>query len=639
LAAPLATGTAHAAGVKSAAAAAPVVVGVDNAPPSGKNWEYTHYFPETGVSVPAGGVVLFQWNSHAQTNGVHSVTFVPTASTVAKERLARPTLTNDADNGETLPITPAITNNPTSATCSTGPTAPPCVFDGTSVMSSGIIPVSSGAAFAVQLAPTLAPGDYTYFCVIHPGMQGTIHVVPATQPATDAATLQTEATNERNQLNAGAAAAETAASAPTSTVNPDGSHTWTVHVGITADDVELLEYLPASVPIHKGDSVKFDASGTTQEIHTVTTGSGFVAGLVPFPAHNDCEVANGPDTPAASVNGPPESGCADPNGYEQPLNISQQGEPAVISSALTAASSFLSGRADVLALGGQASHTYKFPNNGTYQFFCAIHANMGGTVTTPGYRLGGSDGGVYGFGAADFAGSHPGTTRPVVAAPATLDNQGYWLVTADGHTYNFGSAPNVGNIGVHNGSPIVGAATSAGGLWLVAQDGRVYPLGGAPFMGDLAGVKLAAPIVGISVNFSSFGSGGGYDLVAADGGVFTFGSSGTPPISRFFGSMGGQHLNAPIVGMADTADGLGYYLVASDGGVFGFGSATFAGSMGGQHLNAPITGIAVTGNLYIGRGYTLSATDGGVFTFGDAPFLGSAAPYHPHGSIIGVSSA
>jgi hypothetical protein len=36
----------------------------------------------------------------------------------------------------------------------------------------------------------------------------------------------------------------------------------------------------------------------------------------------------------------------------------------------------------------------------------------------------------------------------------------------------------------------------------------------------------------------------------------------------FDGSMGGTHLNQPIVGMASTPDGNGYWLVASDGGIF-----------------------------------------------------------------------
>ena len=46
--------------------------------------------------------------------------------------------------------------------------------------------------------------------------------------------------------------------------------------------------------------------------------------------------------------------------------------------------------------------------------------------------------------------------------------------------------------------------------------------------------------------------------------------------------------------MAPTADGHGYWLVASDGGIFAFGDAAFHGSMGGQPLNAPIVGMAPT---------------------------------------------
>lgn len=46
-----------------------------------------------------------------------------------------------------------------------------------------------------------------------------------------------------------------------------------------------------------------------------------------------------------------------------------------------------------------------------------------------------------------------------------------------------------------------------------------------------------------------------------------------------------------------TADAGGYWEVASDGGVFAFGSAVFEGSMGGQVLNAPIVGAAATGVL------------------------------------------
>ena len=75
--------------------------------------------------------------------------------------------------------------------------------------------------------------------------------------------------------------------------------------------------------------------------------------------------------------------------------------------------------------------------------------------------------------------------------------------------------------------------------------------------------------------------GGGYWLAASDGGIFNFGDA------KFFQSMGGQHLEAPIVGMAAAPDGNGYWLAASDGGIFNFGSALYEGSQGGQHLNVP----------------------------------------------------
>jgi hypothetical protein len=67
--------------------------------------------------------------------------------------------------------------------------------------------------------------------------------------------------------------------------------------------------------------------------------------------------------------------------------------------------------------------------------------------------------------------------------------------------------------------------------------------------------------------------------------VFAFGEA------TFQGSLGGTHLNAPVVGMTVTSDGEGYWLTASDGGVFAFGDATFNGSEGGTHLNAPIVGM------------------------------------------------
>ena len=111
----------------------------------------------------------------------------------------------------------------------------------------------------------------------------------------------------------------------------------------------------------------------------------------------------------------------------------------------------------------------------------------------------------------------------------------------------------------------------------------------------------------------------GYWQVASDGGVFAYGTAG------FYGSMGGMHLNQPVVGMAPSVDGRGYWLVASDGGVFAFGDAPFEGSTGNLHLNAPVVGMVPTVD---GQGYWLVAADGGVFSFGDAVFYGSTGGIH-----------
>jgi hypothetical protein len=162
------------------------------------------------------------------------------------------------------------------------------------------------------------------------------------------------------------------------------------------------------------------------------------------------------------------------------------------------------------------------------------------------------------------------------------------------------------------------------GYWEVGSDGGIFSFGTAHFFGSTGGMHLNAPIVGIA----STQDGGGYWLVAKDGGVFAFGDA------HFYGSTGGMHLNAPIVGIASTQDGGGYWLVAKDGGVFAFGDAHFYGSMGGGLLNKPIVGIASNSST---GGYWEVASDGGIFAFG-APFLGSAGSLRLAAPVVGMTS-
>jgi hypothetical protein len=170
---------------------------------------------------------------------------------------------------------------------------------------------------------------------------------------------------------------------------------------------------------------------------------------------------------------------------------------------------------------------------------------------------------------------------------------------------------------------ILTSSVARPGYLEVASDGGIFAFGGAPFKGSMGGQHLNAPIVGIAET----PDGGGYWEVASDGGIFAFGDA------TFFGSMGGQHLNAPIVGIGVTPSGDGYFEVASDGGLFAFGDARFAGSMGGQHLNQPVVGIGVTPT----GGYDEVASDGGMFSFGGAPFLGSQGGHPLNKPMVGMT--
>jgi hypothetical protein len=247
------------------------------------------------------------------------------------------------------------------------------------------------------------------------------------------------------------------------------------------------------------------------------------------------------------------------------------------------------------------------------------------------YWMVASDGGIFSFGNAAFAGSTGGIAlnRPVVGMAPTASRGGYWLVASDGGIFAFGDAAFHGSMGGRPlNAPIVGMAATAdgGGYWLVASDGGIFSFGDASFFGSMGGQRLNAPIVGMAPTRDALG----YWLVASDGGIFSFGDA------AFHGSMGGTPLNQPIVGVAATPDALGYWLVASDGGIFSFGDANFLGSTGGIALVRPAVAMAPTQD---GRGYWIAASDGGVFSFGDAGFSGSEGGVVLNRPVVGMASA
>jgi peptidoglycan/xylan/chitin deacetylase (PgdA/CDA1 family) len=239
----------------------------------------------------------------------------------------------------------------------------------------------------------------------------------------------------------------------------------------------------------------------------------------------------------------------------------------------------------------------------------------------------------------DAGGDRSETVAALPQIITQLEARGYSFVSICGTTpvppppqtsavYGFGSA-------VASSTTVTSAVSFAGmaadpsgsGYQLTAADGGVFAFGGAGFFGSLPsiGITPVQPVVAMAQT----PDGRGYWLVGADGGVFSFGDA------TYHGSMGGLPLDSPVVGIVPTRDGAGYWEVAADGGVFAFGDATFRGSMGGIPLDQPVVGIAATAD---GGGYWLVAADGGVFSYGDARFAGSMGGIPLNSPVVGMAA-
>ena len=205
------------------------------------------------------------------------------------------------------------------------------------------------------------------------------------------------------------------------------------------------------------------------------------------------------------------------------------------------------------------------------------------------------------------AGTPSAGALPRLSASPAVASSGYWLMTGWGTSYAF-DAPYLGSPEAYGSDQCVNSGATADppydcvGL-SAAPDGKGYWIG--------AGSTAPAGCTGSPVCVGDIGSVSAFGV-----GVATGAGSGV-----VYG------LAEPVVGVA--AAPVGAWLVASDGGVFAMGGATFYGSMGGQRLNAPVVGIVATPD---GQGYWEVAADGGVFAFGDAAFLrvhGEPVPRRP----------
>jgi hypothetical protein len=168
--------------------------------------------------------------------------------------------------------------------------------------------------------------------------------------------------------------------------------------------------------------------------------------------------------------------------------------------------------------------------------------------------------------------------------------------------------------------------TGTNGYRMVAADGGIFTFGARTFHGSTGDLVLNKPIVGGATDKGTYN---GYWIVASDGGVFTF---NVP----FYGSLGDQKLTAPATEIEPTPTGKGYWIVTADGKVYTFGDANHFGDMAGKALNKSIIGMSVTPT---GKGYWLVAEDGGIFNFGDAGFFGSTGAMKLNAPVIDLAPA
>jgi hypothetical protein len=221
------------------------------------------------------------------------------------------------------------------------------------------------------------------------------------------------------------------------------------------------------------------------------------------------------------------------------------------------------------------------------------------TTDDGGYWLDASDGGVFAFGDSGFYGSipalglHPaGSSQPnslnapIVGMVPSADGRGYFMVASDGGVFAFGDARFAGSCPSSGGCSGAAVAVipdaSGNGYWLVTQTGHVYAFGDAPFYGA-PGPQNAQVTSAVRTP-----DGKGYWILFADGSIDSYGDA------RAFGTAAGTFGRAnPASALFSTADGMGYWVASSNGTVVPFGDAPEEGSMAGTTLNGSV--VAATG--------------------------------------------
>jgi plastocyanin len=223
------------------------------------------YFPDT-LHIHVGDTVLWQQNTHE----IHTVTFL--AGTTAPILIVPvppppPTLPGP------LMLNPLAVNP-------IPPQGGP--YDGSTYANSGIMSTDPGFPTQFSLTFTKA-GSFTYECLVHGMMMsGTLVVEDPSVNIPSPADVSAQAQKTINQqlAHANGLLGQAMSQVPPPQHNPDGTTNYTVLIGWSQGQYDLMDFFPGKLVVHPGDTVNFMLSSTNDAPHTVTFLNG--AADIPF---------------------------------------------------------------------------------------------------------------------------------------------------------------------------------------------------------------------------------------------------------------------------------------------------------------------------------------------------------------------
>jgi plastocyanin len=298
--------------------------------------EVALYFPDK-LTINAGDSVYFNLGEF------HTVTFLGGQE-------APPLIMPEPANGSPTAEQPLPMYNPEALFPIGGTTV-----DGTTYVNSGAPIDPSMPPFVVDFPKE---GSYDFVCLVHRSiMKGTITVQAqgSTLPYEQTDYDQQSADKQAQLLAQGKALiAQAEAAAMASPAAGDGPTTWEVSAGLTDDTIDVVKFVPDTLTIKAGDTVRWTYHGKA-EPHTVT----FLGGSEP------------PQDPLVE----PQAG-GPPSVFENPLVFYPQGGGSYDGTALTG-SGFMGADPALLAMAPPAGTTYEltFPTAGTYQYYCSLHGD------------------------------------------------------------------------------------------------------------------------------------------------------------------------------------------------------------------------------------------------------------------------